>query len=179
MICCACNDSDNTESNSYFSYISNSFLAEVMETNLSDVSCSNDQTDSILLENQNESTSVSTVNLNLKKKGMNFGFINIQGICGNELSKFSEINLMLTSETMKNLHAFCFCETKLKEHKISSALTITGFHKPFRKDNLKTGDRGIIVYVRKDLTVKRRADLEINDIECLWLEITPEKGKSF
>ena len=27
--------------------------------------------------------------------------------------------------------------------------------------------------------MKRRADLEINDIECLWLEITPKKGKSF
>ena len=35
------------------------------------------------------------------------------------------------------------------------------------------------MYVRKDLTVKRRADLEINDIECLWLEVTPKKGKSF
>ena len=75
---------------------------------------------------------------------------------------------------------FCICITKLKEHKISSAFTITGFHKPFRKDNVKIGGGGgIIVYVRKDLTVKRRADLEINDIECLWLEITPKKGKSF
>ena len=26
---------------------------------------------------------------------------------------------------------------------------------------------------------KRRDDLETNDIACLWLEITPEKGKSF
>ena len=34
---------------------------------------------------------------------MNFGFINIQGICGNELSKFSEINSMLASERNKNL----------------------------------------------------------------------------
>ena len=84
MICCACKVSDNTKSNSY----------------------SNDQTDSILSENQNESTSLSTVNLNLNKKGMNFGFINIQGICGNELSKFSKFNLMLTSEKNKKLHVF-------------------------------------------------------------------------
>ena len=63
MICCACKDSDNTESNSYFSYINNSFMTEVTETNLSDVSCSNDQTS----ENQNESTSLAAVNLNLKK----------------------------------------------------------------------------------------------------------------
>ena len=87
--------------------------------------------------------------MNLKKKGTNFGFINIQGICGNELSKFSDINLMLTLETNKNLQMFCFCETKLKEHKISSAFTITGFHKPFRNDNVKTGGGGIIVYYVK------------------------------
>ena len=171
MICCACKDSDNTESNSYFSYINNSFMTEVTETNLSDVSCSNDQTS----ENQNESTSLSAVNLNLKRKGMNFGFINIQGVYGNEMSKFSEINLMITSETNKNLHVVCFCETKLKEHKISSAFTITEFHKPIRKDNVKTGGGCIVVYVRKDLTVKRRADLERSDIECVCLEITPKK----
>ena len=90
MICCACKYLDNTKSNSY----------------------SNDHTDSILSENQNESTSLSTVNLNLKKKGMDFGFINIQGICGNKLSKFSEINLMLTSERNKNLHVFLHLHNK-------------------------------------------------------------------
>ena len=134
-------------------------MTEVTETNLSDVSCLNDQTDSFFVGN-------SKRNLNLKKKGMNFGFINIQVICGNEMSKFPEINSMVTSETNTNLHVFYFCETKLKEHKISSAITITGFHKPFRKDNVKTGGGGIIVYVQKDLTVKRKADLEVNGIEC-------------
>ena len=74
---------------------------------------------------------------------------------------------------------FCFCETKLKEHKISSAFTITGVHNPLRKDNVKTGGGGIIVYVRKDLTVKRTADFEIDDIECLWLKITPKEGRDF
>ena len=73
---------------------------------------------------------------------------------------------MLTSEIDTNLHVFCFCETKLKEHKISSVFTITGFPKPFRKDNVKTGGGGIIVCVRKDITVKRRANLEINGTEC-------------
>ena len=64
---------------------------------------------------------------------------------------------------------------KHRQHNISSAFTITGFHKPFRKENVKTCGRGIIVYVREHLTVKRRVDLDINDIECLWLEITRKK----
>ena len=71
------------------------------------MSCSNDQTDFILSENQNKSTPFE-----LKKKGINFIFRNIQGIRGNEMSKFSEINLMLTSETNKNLHVFLLLRNK-------------------------------------------------------------------
>lgn len=38
---------------------------------------------------------------------------------------------------------------------------------------------GILVYVKTGINAKRREDLEINDISCLWIEVTPEKGKSF
>lgn len=127
----------------------------------------------------NESKSVSSVNLNLKKKGINIGFLNVQGICGKNMSKFSEINLMLTSPVNKNIHIFGMCETKLKERKLSDAFKINGFHAPFRKDNTSNGGGGIIVYVRKELMAKRRVDLEVNNVECLWVEITPKKGKSF
>ena len=40
-------------------------------------------------------------------------------------------------------------------------------------------DGGIIVYVRDSINAKRRGDFETNDISCLWLEISPVKGKSF
>ena len=56
---------------------------------------------------------------------------------------------------------------------------IDDFQKPFRRDNLKSGGGGIIVYVRNDIIAKRRTNLEINDIDCLWSEISPRKGKSF
>ena len=36
-----------------------------------------------------------------------------------------------------------------------------------------------MVYVKNGINAKRRADLETNDIQCVWLEITPELGKSF
>ena len=127
----------------------------------------------------NVSDSVSSVNLNLKKKGINVGFLNVQGICGKEMSKFSEINLMLTSSENKNLHVFGMCESKLKEHKLSIAFEISGFHTPFCKDNTLNGGGGIMVFIRKELMAKRRADLEVNNVECLWIEISPRKGKSF
>ena len=77
------------------------------------------------------------------------------------------------------LHIFAMCETKHKQHKLSSAFHIDGFHQPFRRDNLKSGGGGIIVYVRNDIIAKRRTNLEINDIDCLWIEISPRKGKTF
>ena len=36
-----------------------------------------------------------------------------------------------------------------------------------------------MVYVRSGINAKRRKDLEINDISCIWLEISPNKGKPF
>ena len=36
-----------------------------------------------------------------------------------------------------------------------------------------------MVYVRNDINAKRREDLEINNISCIWLEISQDKGKSF
>ena len=46
-------------------------------------------------------------------------------------------------------------------------------------DNLKSDGGGIIVYVRNDIIAKRRINLEINDIDCLWIEISSRKSKLF
>ena len=48
-----------------------------------------------------------------------------------------------------------------------------------RKDNDSNGGGGIMVYVKNGINAKRREDLEINDISCIWLEISQNKGKSF
>ena len=62
---------------------------------------------------------------------------------------------------------------------MTGTFRVEGFQTPFRKDNNTNGGGGIIVYVRNDIRAKRREDLETNEIYCLWLEITPDKGKSF
>ena len=50
---------------------------------------------------------------------------------------------------------------------------------PFRKDNVSNGGGGIMVYVKNGINAKRRDDLETNDIQCVWLEITPDRGNHF
>ena len=117
--------------------------------------------------------------INLNNKGINIGHLNVQGICGDKMSKFSEITSILTDPTNSGLHIFGLSETKLKEHMLSDVFKIPGFQLPFRKDNNTNGGGGIIVYVRDGILAKRRKDLETNDISCLWLEVCPNKGKSF
>ena len=39
-----------------------------------------------------------SISANLMKKGYNIAHLNVQGLCGDKLSKFSEISLMLTSK---------------------------------------------------------------------------------
>ena len=51
----------------------------------------------------------------LSDKGLNFGHLNIQGICGRDMSKFSEIKAILNVN--KNLHILGLSETKLKSIK--------------------------------------------------------------
>ena len=121
-----------------------------------------------------------TVNdLQLSRKGMNIGFLNVQGLCSRDMAKFSEIELMMTSERNKNLTILSLCETKLKDNKLTNFFHVNGYHSPFRKDKYTNAGGGILVYVRNNIIAKRRLDLETNDIACLWLEIIPEKGKSF
>ncbi|MCG7879242.1 MAG: endonuclease/exonuclease/phosphatase family protein, partial [Candidatus Thiodiazotropha endolucinida] len=117
--------------------------------------------------------------LNLSSKGINIGHLNIQGICGENLTKFSELKVLLTLPENNNLHIFGLSETKLKEHKTTEVFKINGFQTPFRKDNYSNGGGGILVYVKNGISVRRREDLETNNVPCLWLEIRPASSKSF
>ena len=93
-----------------------------------------------------------------------------------EMAKFSEIQLMLTSEGNRNLSILSLCETKLEDNKSSNVFQVKGFH----QDNNTNAGGGMLVYVRNNIMAKRRSDLEKNNIACLWLEIIPKKwGKSF
>ncbi|MES9882533.1 MAG: reverse transcriptase family protein [Sedimenticola sp.] len=128
-------------------------------------------------QNDKHSNESNGIDLNLNSKGLNIGYLNIQGICAN--NKFDEVKIMLTSPENSNLHIFGLSETKLKDRKKTSAFQINGFQTPFRKDNHTNGGGGLIMYVRNGINAKRRSDLEKFEIACIWLEITPEKGKSF
>ena len=84
-----------------------------------------------LEQTDNSASKLDSSVLNLKKKSYQHWVLNVQGICGKEMSKISEMNLMLTSPENKKPHVFGICEIKLKKHKISSTFKINGFQTPF------------------------------------------------
>ena len=116
---------------------------------------------------------------NLSYRGINISHLNIQGICGEKLGKFSEIKVLLTLPENNNLHILGLSETKLKDHKSTDVFKINGFQTLFRRDNDSIGRGGLLVYVKNDINARRREDLETHDISCIWLDISPPKGKSF
>ena len=81
------------------------------------------------------------------------------------------------------IHIFGLSETKLKNFHPDSAFNIDNYQS-FRKDRFLSNERreqggGSIVYVRNGVKAERRQDLERNEIECVWLEVSPKKSKSF
>ena len=87
-----------------------------------------------------------TLLFNLMPKGFNFGYLNIQGISGKNMCKFSEIKAILTSQENSSLHIFGTSETKLKPHKLSTCFNIDGFQTPFRKENDSNGG-GVLLFM--------------------------------
>ena len=62
------------------------------------------QTSSFNTETHSESKDESILNLNLSNKGINIGFLNVQGICSSDRTKFSESELFSAAETNSNIH---------------------------------------------------------------------------
>ena len=122
------------------------------------------------------------LNLKLNKKMFNIGNINIQCLS----TKFDQFKLMLTSKE-NNISIMGISETKFTEiHKTESfiinkteSFIIDGYQLPFRRDRLNNGGGGLLVYLKQNVNCIRRPDLEVDELECIWLEIMPIKAKSF
>ena len=74
------------------------------------------------------------------------------------------------------------CETFLRKKYPDSQISICNFDF-FRKDRTNTQDKtggGLILYLKKSLNViKRRVDLEISNIETLWVAVYMPNSKPF
>ena len=71
-----------------------------------------------------------------------------------------------------DIDVFAFTETWLNPNKDSDDISLISFHHPERKDRIADSHGGVSVYIKHIIHYVRRRDLELNGVECIWVELT-------
>ena len=120
-----------------------------------------------------ESPTEYVTDLNLCSSGLRIGHWNVNYLTS---EKFDQICLFLTKSGEPQVDILLLSETFLKPDTENSFYCVSGFS-IFRKDRLDKHGGGVMALVNNTLTVKRRVDLEVDDLEVMWLEVYPFKSK--
>ena len=83
----------------------------------------------------------------------------------------------LIEPELTNFYIISLTETWLNDSISNEDLMFNEFQIPFRKDRVGDSHGGVIVYVKRDIPCKRRIDLEIINVECIWVEISLRNKK--
>ena len=77
---------------------------------------------------------------------------------------------------LKNFDIITLSETWLYSNFPEDKIVINGFQKPYRQDRSdNSGWGGVAIYVKNNIYSKRRPDLEVNDLEAVWIETRIKK----
>ena len=71
-----------------------------------------------------------------------------------------------------------FSEPWLHDEISSNELLFPSFHPPERKDRADNRYGGVILYVKNNLSYIQRQDLELNNLECIWVQIKSSKKRN-
>ena len=88
---------------------------------------------------------------------------------------FNKLNIIQAE--LSNFDIIALSETWLKPPMETSDITLSHYHSPDREYRIRDGYGGVIVYTKKSFSYKRRLDLEVLDVECIWIELTLPKNK--
>ncbi|MCG8113710.1 MAG: reverse transcriptase domain-containing protein [Candidatus Thiodiazotropha taylori] len=72
---------------------------------------------------------------------------------------------------LSHFDVIALTETWLSHDISDDAIKILNYQDPFRKDRQTNNYGGVLVYVRENIPCKRRHELEMPDLECIWLEL--------
>ena len=78
---------------------------------------------------------------------------------------------------LTNFDIISLTETWLNDSISNEDLKFNEFQDPFRRDRVDDSHGGVIVYVKRGIPCKRRLDLELVNIECVWIEIIVKNKK--
>ena len=81
-----------------------------------------------------------------------------------------KLDLIATEYTCHGI--LSFTESWLRPHVSDDMLKIPGYKfPPFRRDRVGKMGGGVVVFVKDHINCKHRPDLQIGNLECIWLEI--------
>ena len=99
--------------------------------------------------------------------------------------KFSIVHYNIQSLTKKldiieselcNFDIICLTETWLDDRTPNNNLSLTQYNL-YRRDRVGDNHGGICMYVKQNIYSRRRQDLELPNIECVWVEISAHNKK--
>lgn len=94
---------------------------------------------------------------------------NLSFVHYNVQSILSKLDILHTE--LFDFDILAFTETWLNPTVDSDELSLLSYNKPERKDRVGDSHGGVMLYVKETLYYKRRHDLEIRDIESIWIEL--------
>ena len=100
--------------------------------------------------------------INLSKH-LSFVHYNVQSLV-------TKLDLLYTE--LNEFDILAFTETWLNQSVLQEDIQLHSYCLPERKDRRGDSHGGVIIYVKDTLHYVRRNDLEINDVECLWIDVT-------
>ena len=82
----------------------------------------------------------------------------------------------LIEAELSNFDIICLTETWLDYRTTDDTLALKGYNL-YRRD--RTGDNhgGICVFAKRNIFTRRRNDLELPDVECIWIEVSTRQRK--
>ena len=105
-----------------------------------------------------------------KQKGFKIFHQNIRGL----LNNIEQVRILLEP------HILTLSETHIVDdspYDIDDLYKISGYR--YIKRNRQSGLGGVSMYIKENITWKRRSQLEKHGLECIWLEVINKNTKSF
>ncbi|WP_419592491.1 hypothetical protein, partial [Thiolapillus sp.] len=110
----------------------------------------------------------------LSESGLRVGHLNVYHL----LNKVPDISSFLNIEH-PCIHLLGLSETRLDYRMSDESIEIPQYF-TFRRDAVKQGETGLAIYIHSSIQsiTTRRADLESQSVESLWVEISHSKSPS-
>ena len=104
----------------------------------------------------------SIIDVSIFERNFSIVHYNIQSLVG---------KLDLIQTELSYFDVIALSETWISNNVSTDEILFPNYQRPFRKDRTNNSYDGVIIYVKDTIPCKRRSDLEIDRVECVWLEI--------